>query len=114
MPQEITDVNQLQMYLQGVMQRAEHHAGSVDEVVLALAGAIIWKKDDEPIEVMAKDGDMKNVMWVKINGIRYAFSYAHSTGKIEVRRKSTQGETIREFSDTDTPKDVKAFFEESL
>ena len=42
----VTDVEQLRAYLCGVMSRADHHAGSVNEIALALVGAILWRKDD--------------------------------------------------------------------
>ncbi|WP_449405789.1 hypothetical protein [Massilia phosphatilytica] len=37
---------------------AIHHAGKVNEIALALAGAILWRKnDDEPIKVMMREGE---------------------------------------------------------
>ena len=48
----VEDINSLQQYIVGVMNRADHHAGNVNEIVLALAGAIVWEKDDTPIRVM--------------------------------------------------------------
>jgi hypothetical protein len=59
MPQTIASVDVLQQYIQGVMARAEHHANNVDEVALAIAGAVVWRKEGE-IEVMTREGDMKN------------------------------------------------------
>ena len=66
MPFTIQDVNTLQQYIQGVMARASDHAGQVTAIALALAGAIVWRKDnDDPIEVMEVDGELKNVLWVR-------------------------------------------------
>lgn len=45
MPLPVTDVEILQGYINGVMARADHHANEVEEIALALAGAIVWKKD---------------------------------------------------------------------
>ena len=42
---KVETINLLQQYLAGVMGRAGHHAGEVNGVVLALVGAVIWKKD---------------------------------------------------------------------
>ncbi len=98
----VTEVNELNLYIQGVMERAEHHAGNVEKITLALVGAILWKKDDVNIKVMVHEGDTKNVLWVTINGIRYAFSYNHDSEKIEMRENSIQGQTIHTF-DNDTP-----------
>jgi hypothetical protein len=62
MPVAIADVDALKAYIDGVMYRAAHHAGQVNAIALALAGAIVWRKDAEPIEVMARDGETKNVL----------------------------------------------------
>ena len=80
------------------MDRTEHHLGKVNEIALALAGAIIWRKDnDESIKVMAHGSEAKNVLWVRIGGERYAFSYDHDAGQIEMRRGGTQGPTLHRF-----------------
>lgn len=95
----VTDVEQLRGYIQGVMARADHHAGNVKEIALALAGAILWRKDDgESIKVMERDGETTNVLWVVINGNRYAFSYSHQLGVIEMKQNSTHGDVIHTFS----------------
>jgi hypothetical protein len=45
------------------MVRVDHHAGNAKEIVLALAVAILWRKnDDEPIRVMAHGGETNNVL----------------------------------------------------
>ncbi len=98
----VKDVNLLSEYISGVMSRADHHAGNVEEISLALAGAILWRKDDANIKVMAHGNDTKNVLWVTIGGTKYAFSYNHDSEKIEMREGSTQGNTIHEF-DNSTP-----------
>ena len=111
MPATLTDISQLQSYIQGVMKRAAHHAGNVDQVVLTLAGAIVWRKDADPIKVMTRDGDTKNVMWVSISGKRCAFSYNHQTGKIEMREGTTQGDVQHAFDNGTTAATIKAMFE---
>jgi len=110
MPAQIQDVDLLQDYIEGVMTRADHHAGAVKEIVLALAGAIVWKKDADPIEVYAKDGEMKNVLWVRINGNRYAFSYNHIDSTIEMRQGTTHGQVIASFSNTTPVASVFSIF----
>jgi len=111
MPLKVTDIQTLKGYIDGVMKRADHHAGGVTEISLALAGAIIWRKDDAPIEVMARDGETKNVLWVKINDTRYSFSYNHTSGEIELRQNNIRGRILHTFSN-DTPlSQVKQIFE---
>ena len=78
MPHTIISVNEFQQYLTGAADRAEHHAQNVSQVILALAGAVVLFKDqDEDIRVKTYRGSLANVIWVKINGTRYALSYNH-------------------------------------
>jgi hypothetical protein len=111
MPLQVTDIQTLKSYIDGVMKRADHDAGGVNEISLALAGAIVWRKDDEPIEVLARDGETKNVLWVKINNNRYAFSYNHMTGEIELRHNSTRGSILHTFSNSTPLNQVKQIFD---
>jgi len=53
---------------------------------------------------------MKNVLWVRINGTRYALSYNHDKGTIEVRRENTRGAVLASFTNADSHADVRAFF----
>lgn len=112
MARSVTDVSELQSYIRGVIERAEHHAGNVDEVALELAGAILWRKDDdEPISVMTYRGETANVLWVRIGGTRYAFSYNHQAGAIEMRQDSTQGNALHRFTNAMTLAEVKRVFD---
>jgi hypothetical protein len=110
MPQQVTDIDVLKTYLRGVMDRADHHAQNINEVALAVAGGVIWRKDDEPLLVMVREGEMKNVLWFTVGGARYALSYNHDTGEIELREGSTQGTVIASFSNATTNNQVKQIF----
>ena len=55
MPKTGTDVDGLQKYIRGVMERAKHHAGNVAEIALAIAGAVIWHKAGD-IKVFEREG----------------------------------------------------------
>lgn len=110
MTTKVTDIDTLQKYLTGVIKRADHHAGQVDEITFALVGAIILRKDSSPIEVMTHNSDMKNAFWVNISNKRYAFSYNHETYTIEMRENSIKGKVIHSFSnDTSLSKLVNIF-----
>jgi len=107
----VTEIEELRQYLCGVMDRADHHAGNVKEIALALAGAILWRKnDDEPIKVLAHGNETKNVLWVRIGTQRYVFSYNHEAGLIEMRQGSTQGPTLHQFSNATPLSTVMAIF----
>lgn len=110
MPIAISDVDTLKTYIRGVMDRAAHHANNVSAIALALAGAIVWRKDPDEIKVMERDGDLKNVLWVKINGRRYAFSYNHSAREIEMRENTTHGAVLQGFSNATLLQDVERIF----
>jgi len=101
----VTEVEELRNYFKGVMDRADHHAGNVNEIALALMGAILWRKnDDEPIKVLV------NVLWVRIGKDRYAFSFKHETGVIEMRKGSTQGPTLHAFTNATPLAEVRRIF----
>jgi hypothetical protein len=99
MPLSVTDVEILKAYIDGVMRRADHHANEVEEIALALTGAILWKKDDgKDIRVMEKSGNTKNVLWVAIGGQQYAFAYNHEAKTIEMRQGNMRGVVLHSFS----------------
>lgn len=110
MPQQVTDIGVLRNYLRGIMDRADHHAQNANEVSLSVAGGVIWKKDDDPLEVMTREGEMKNVLWFKVNGKRYALSYNHNTGEIELRYKTTHGPVVAAFSNAIKNAQVREIF----
>ncbi len=107
----VTEVEHLRQYIRGVMARADHHAGNVKEIALALVGAILWRKDDlAAIKVMERDGETTNVLWVAINGNRYAFSYNHDAGLIEMKDGSIQGKVLHTFSNKTSLSSVYSIF----
>ena len=111
MATRVRDVDTLREYVAGVVVRADHHGQGVNEIVLAIAGAIIWRKDpDIALEVNTRDGQMTNVLWVEIGGKRYAFSYNHDQQTVEVREGSTQGAVLGSFSNGTPLSQVKTFF----
>ena len=110
MPKTVSDVDVLRTYIQGVMERAAHHADNVSHVVLALAGAILWRMDDEPLKVLEREGEMKNVLWARVDGERYAFSYNHETRTIDMRQGSTQGRLVHAFSNATPLQEIIAIF----
>lgn len=109
--QVITTVDELQRYLGGVSERAEHHAGEVGEVVLAIAGAIVLFKDrGSELRVMAREGVAKNLMWVMIGGERYVFTYNHDNETVDVKEGTVRGAVIRSFDNRTPTADVITFF----
>jgi hypothetical protein len=98
----VADLETLEGYLAGVLDRSEHHAETVGAIALALIGAVLWRKDAEPIEVRTYDGKTANILWVQISGQRYALAYNHKEECIELRERTQNGRTIARF-DNNTP-----------
>lgn len=112
MPVQVDDVATLQEYLAGVVQKAGHHAANVRLVVLPLIGAIVlFKNPDTKIEVMTREGEMTNVLWVRISGSRYAFSYEHDSKSIVMKRGTTQGDVLARFTNATTTQGILSVFE---
>jgi hypothetical protein len=98
-------------YLQGVMNRANHHAQNVNEIALALIGAIIWRSTDE-VKVMEREGEAKNILWMCVNGRNFCFTYDHSNGGfIAMREGNSRGNIIHRFTNQTTNSEVKEIFE---
>ncbi|SRR5712692_9016841 len=111
MPLTVTDLDSLETYLAGVMNRSDHHAQTVGAIALALIGAVLWRKDEEPIEVRAQDGSAKNILWVHISGHRYAPAYNHDEGCIELRDRTLRGDALARLDNTTPVTEVYRIFE---
>jgi len=96
-PITANDVDVLHQYAEGVMSRADHHAGQVKGIALALLGGIIWRGEPGSIEIKQYAGGLANVLWVNIGGKRYAFAYNHGTAKIEIRDRTQSGTMLHSF-----------------
>jgi hypothetical protein len=92
------------------MGRADHHAGQVKGVALALLGGIIWRGDPGSIEIKQYDGELANVLWLTVGGRRYAFAYNHKTAKIEIRDRTQAGQALYSFDNQTPVADVEAAF----
>lgn len=111
MAKEITEIEGLQDYLEGVMERSGHHADEVRKIVLVLIGAIIWKKDNRSIKVREHGGETANILWWHSkNGNKYAFKYNHEEKKIELRKDTFKGDLVGSFdNNTEIDKIISLF-----
>ena len=110
MPLQITDFTDLARYADGVMGRSDHHAQTVGGIALTLLGAVLWRGDSATLEAFGSSGAAGNVLWVKISGQRYAFSYDHDAGEIVMKKQSTQGQVLHRFSNLTPVQDVQIIF----
>ena len=104
------DVEILHRYAEGVMSRADHHAGEVKAIALALLGGIIWRGEPGSIEIKQYAGNPANVLWVAISGKRYAFVYNHVSKEIEMKDRSYKGPTLHGFTNSTPITDVEKVF----
>jgi hypothetical protein len=105
----ITTLTLLNEYINGVMNRADHHGQNVNEIVLTLAGAVIWRATQD-VEVRTYNEETANILWLTVTGHRYAIAYNHQTGNIEIRDRNQNGAVLATFNNSSTANDVKTIF----
>lgn len=107
----LTTADDLQEHFLGVLGRSAHHAGEVNEVLLTLAGAMLWRKrPGDPIRVNTKEGAGGNVIWFHIDEALYALRYNHDDRVIELRAGGRKGELLRTFTNATPTKEVVEVF----
>jgi Integron cassette protein VCH_CASS1 chain len=111
MPISLVNVDELQEHLLGVLRRSDHHAGDVNEVLLTISGAILWRKNpSDPVKVNTKEGAGGNVIWFRVEGTRYALLYNHVESRIELTEGGRKGELLHTFTNaTPTAEVVRVF-----
>lgn len=105
-----TDVEAIHTYAEGVMGRADHHAGKVKGIALALLGGIIWRGEPDSIRIRRFAGTPANMLWVTIGGKVYVFAYNHAEEKIEIRDRTQTGSVLHSFDDNTSAADVETVF----
>lgn len=107
----ITTIDELQEYLCGVQLRINHHAQPVDEVIFRLLGAVVMFKDrGTAIEIRGQEGDLKNVIWVRINDTRYCLRYEHNPPSVNIKASGLQGATVGTVDNATSISDVLTLF----
>ena len=106
----IDSLDTLQTYLNGVLQRSDHHAGNVRGASLTLIGAILSKATGE-IKVRQYDGRPANMIWFSVEENNYMMKYNHGTELIELHDRNT-GTLRNEFDDSTSYADIIAVFNE--
>jgi hypothetical protein len=105
----INSIESLQNYLIGVLSRANHHAGNVEGVSLALLGAIIWRTNGE-IAVREYNGNPANMIWFHIDEKKYAMTYNHSNEEIDLKERTHTGNIIATFDNNSTYEEIIQVF----
>jgi len=112
MPLTLNTVDEFQEYLQGVIERASHHATNVRNAVLALAGAVVLFKDaEQPLTVRTHAGSPANILWVYVGGRRFALAYNHEATGIELRDRTIDGTPLLTITNSTPTESIIEFFE---
>lgn len=111
MPQEVTSVDKMQEYLCGVLGRANHHAEAVQDIALALVGAVVWRKVGT-LEVRTYAGDPANIIWFHTPKAKYALAFNHITKQIELRNRTQTGDVLHTFNNQTALSEVRTVFAE--
>lgn len=108
---KVNNVSQLQAYFKGVVERSDHHAGGVNNIIYPLLGLIILYQDsNKEIEVKSYGGGSGNMIWIVINNSRYAFRYEHTDETIEIRNKTFKGDLLHKVNDATSIETLKNIF----
>jgi len=112
MPVVVSDLNILKTYLRGVLGKAKHHAPDVEEIVLALAGAVISRQGSVPLEVRsAPSGGMGlTLTFTSTRRHRYCLSYNHIARCIDLKDKSFLGPVLHSFTNATPISTVATIF----
>ncbi len=105
----ITEVDELQVFLERVISRAEARDLDVNRVILVLSGAVIWAKNGL-IRVADREGNLGNHLWFRVQGQTYCLKYSHKVKVIEVRLGSRDGPVLHEFTNSSTAAEIFEVF----
>lgn len=101
MSTKIEKIDLLRTYLNGVFARTLCHAPNVNEVIFPLIGLVLLKSEGD-IQVRDQEGDLKNVIWFNINGMKYSLKYDHALNVISLHIGSSTGQKIHDFQNSDS------------
>jgi hypothetical protein len=106
----IQSINALNEYLNGVMNRANHHATNVNEVALTIAGAIVWRATDDMKVRSNNSRGTGNMLWFFVKSKRYVLSYNQQTQTIDLLEGSIDGKILHSFDNGWSAIEVKKIF----
>ena len=108
---QLTTIQELHDHFSGVLQRAQHHAPNVDQIIYFILGMIIAFKDSGTvIDVSGQNIGLGNLLWTNINGTRYAFQYNHNTASIEIHENTYNGAIKATITNGTTLQQLSAIF----
>ena len=110
---QVNEIVALKDYFFRVVERAEHHAPNVNEIIYPLLSFIILIMDEQSeIQFKSCEGAIGNMVWFTSNGQRYAFRYEDNNDSIVIRKGSFQGTLVAKVNNKTTTNDLKQIFNE--
>jgi hypothetical protein len=108
----LNSVAELQRYIGGVIERAKHHAQSVDNVIYPMLCLIVAHFDSQyDIKVRKYNNKTANMLWAHINNTEYAFCYNHTIPAIEIREGGMNGRVLHSIDNNKSIADLINIFE---
>ncbi|MDA7746193.1 hypothetical protein N8878_02535 [Psychromonas sp.] len=107
----ISEVAVLKDLFLKVVERANNHAQSVNQIIYPLLGFILLTIDEESdIQMKASEGDQGNLLWLTTNGHRYAFRYEDTEKSIVIRKGNFMGAMIAAVNNSTTTNELQLIF----
>ena len=102
MARNLTTTQQINNYVQAVIQAANHHAPNVSSVISMLEREVLNKLNLGPdtVKVYERNGQIARTCWITLNGSRYVFTYNYNSHKIDLKTKGLQGNLIADFDNS--------------
>ncbi len=109
---KIKTVEELKKYFAEVVNKSKHHAPNVNEIIYPMLGLIVLKLDQKS-EILARsyNGNPANMLWININGSKYAFCYQHTDDIIEIRKDSIKGNILYKINNQTGIANLKGIFD---
>lgn len=104
----IENIETLKEYFTLVVERAEHHAHGVNDIIYTLLGFVILKASH--IEARQYKDKPANMLKITIKDKILCLSYNHTNGSIDIKEKNNNGNILCTFDNTSTTDDIKTFF----
>ena len=111
MSMSLNQIQELQTVVQGILERSARHAGQVNEVLLSLIGAMLWRKNPQDvIKVNTKEGAGGNVVWFRVDDTRYALLYSQEERVIKLVEGGRKGTVVETFTNATPAGEVARVF----
>jgi len=108
---KVNEVEVLKAHFLKVVERADNHVQSVNEVIYPLLAFIVLIMDDESdLQIRSNDDNTGNMLWLTTRGHRYAFRYEESDDAIVIRKANFTGPVVAKVNNSTGIGELKQVF----